>query len=72
MKKAFSLAISAVVLSLSLVSCQNARGNNKASNKPNKPNIVSLDIVAFNDLHGFRYWFRLVQNSDFNKFFNKR
>ena len=52
MKKAFSLAISAVVLSLSLVSCQNARGNNKASNKPNKPNIVSLDIVAFNDLHG--------------------
>ena len=52
MKKAFSLAISIVAISFSLLGCNNNKGNDNSSKGNNRSNIVSLDIVAFNDFHG--------------------
>ena len=52
MKKAYSLAISIVALSLSLLGCNNHNGGGNNSKENNRSNIVSLDIVAFNDFHG--------------------
>ncbi len=52
MKKAFSLAISIVAISFSLLGCNNRQGKGNNSKGNNRSNIVSLDIVAFNDFHG--------------------
>ena len=52
MKKALSLAISIVAISFSLLGCSNNKGGGSGSKGNNRSNIVSLDIVAFNDFHG--------------------
>ncbi len=52
MKKVTPLITCLLAISLSLLGCSNKQ-NNKSGSKGNNPShIVSLDIVAFNDLHG--------------------
>ena len=52
MKKAYSLTAVLITLLFTLASCNNNKQNKSGSSGSNVSRIVSLDIVAFNDLHG--------------------
>ena len=52
MKKALSLTISIVAIAFSLLGCHRKSSSSDASKGNNRSNVVSVEVVAFNDFHG--------------------